>query len=70
MVTLLYIEKLTGLPLVLAAVKALSNQSELQLALAFLASNLLPALLLSPFLRLCLAWLARALADREGGCRR
>ena len=59
MVTLFYVERWTGVPLVLAAVKAASPRIDAQLALVFLLSNLLPALMISPFRGACLAVLAR-----------
>ena len=66
MVTLFYIEHLTGVPLVLAAVKAASPRIDAQLALVFLLSNLLPALVISPFRRTCLALLRRIWPTPKG----
>ncbi len=54
MVTLFYVEHLAGVPLVLAAAKRMSATTSLQLACVFLLSNLLPALLMSPWRRRCL----------------
>lgn len=59
MVALFYIEHLTGVPLVLAAAKRLSDSTSLQLACVFLLSNLLPALLMSPWRKQFLAVVER-----------
>jgi phosphate:Na+ symporter len=59
MVTLFYVERLTSAPLVLASVEAASPDIDAQLALVFLLSNLLPALVISPFRRACLRLLER-----------
>lgn len=60
MVALFYIEILAGVPLVIAAVTSISSNLKTQLAWAFLISNLLPALAMSPLLGQCqslLTWL-------------
>ncbi|HEY4311470.1 MAG TPA: Na/Pi symporter [Pirellulales bacterium] len=49
MVALFYLERLSGLPLALSAVRRATPSLALQLALVFLLSNLLPALVLSFF---------------------
>jgi phosphate:Na+ symporter len=59
MVTLFYIERLTGVPLVMAAVKAVSSDVALRLAMAFFLSNLLPAFIVFAIRTRCLALLAR-----------
>ncbi len=67
MVGLFFVEQLTGLPLVLAAVTWASGKLALQLALVFLLSNLLPAALVTPLLGRSLATLARLWpADEDG----
>ena len=60
MVALFYVETLAGVPLVIAAVTSISSNLKAQLAWAFLISNLLPALAMSPLLGQCqslLTWL-------------
>ncbi len=60
MVALFYVEVLLGVPLVEAAVRGITTDVKTQLAVAFLLSNLLPALAISPVLGKCqrlLAWL-------------
>jgi phosphate:Na+ symporter len=59
MVALFYAESLLGVPLVRAAITWLSSDLKTQLALAFLLSNLLPALAISMFQGRCEALLAR-----------
>ncbi|HVU86251.1 MAG TPA: Na/Pi symporter [Pirellulales bacterium] len=59
MVALFFIERVTGLPLVLAGVAAATDKIALQLALVFLLANLLPAIVVMPALGPSLAWLAR-----------
>jgi phosphate:Na+ symporter len=59
MVVLFYMERLTGIPLVLAAVARATDKIALQLALVFLLANLIPAVLVMPFQGRILAWLSR-----------
>ncbi|MBW7883292.1 MAG: Na/Pi cotransporter family protein, partial [Caldilineaceae bacterium] len=59
MVTLFYIEQWTEVPLVRAAVTAATPHLQTQLALAFLLSNLLPALTISPLLTQSWQFLSR-----------
>jgi phosphate:Na+ symporter len=59
MVILFYVEQGTRIPLVLAAAKAVSSDIAVQLALAFLLSNLLPALAMWPLHAWALKLLAR-----------
>jgi phosphate:Na+ symporter len=58
MASLYFLETATGLPLIAAGVAAVSPDIKTQLALGFLLSNLIPALLLSPCLGPCQALLA------------
>jgi phosphate:Na+ symporter len=59
MVVLFYAESLLGIPLISAAVTAVSPDIKTQLALGFLLSNFLPAVVESPFLGPCRVLLAR-----------
>ncbi len=59
MPALFYVERWTGLPLVLAGAARLSPAIAVQLAFVFLLSNLLPAVLFMPFLERGLALVAR-----------
>ena len=59
MVTLFYIERETGIPLVLAVVKWVSPRVALQLAMTFLLSNLLPALVMWPLRGQAMALVSR-----------
>jgi phosphate:Na+ symporter len=59
MVVLFYVEQWTGIPLVLAGVSSATDKIALQLALVFLLANLLPAMLVMPFLNSILTWLSR-----------
>ena len=54
----------SGVPLVLAGVGAVTHSVRLQLALVFLLSNLLPALVLTPLLGFCHRLLERLFPDR------
>jgi phosphate:Na+ symporter len=54
MVTLFYVEELFGVPLVQAAVSKIGDDVRTQLAFGFLLSNLIPAMVLSPFFTPCL----------------
>ncbi len=68
MVALFYVEVLAGVPLIRAAITHVSANLKTQLALAFLLSNLLPALAMSPLLDQCqrlLAWLWPATAEEN-----
>ena len=63
MIALFYLENLTGIPLVKAAVIAFNPDRRLQVAAAFLLSNLLPALTLMFVIRPCWALLRRIWPD-------
>src|SRR5262249_4238001 len=68
MVALFYAETLLGVPLVRAAITWITSDLKTQLALAFLLSNLVPAVIISMFQGRCqalLAWLWPATADEE-----
>ncbi len=63
MIALFYLEALTGIPLVKAAVIAFNPDRRLQVAAAFLLSNLLPALTLMFVMRPCWMVLKRIWPD-------
>jgi phosphate:Na+ symporter len=68
MVALFYTETLLGVPLVRAAITWMSSDLKTQLALAFLLSNLLPAVVISIFQGRCqalLAWFWPATDEEE-----
>jgi phosphate:Na+ symporter len=63
MIGLYYLETSTGIPLVKAAVIAFNPDRKLQLAAAFLLSNLLPAITLTLIIHPCWAFLKRFWPD-------
>jgi phosphate:Na+ symporter len=68
MVALFYTETLLGVPLVRAAITWMSSDLKTQLALAFLLSNILPAVVISMIQSRCqalLAWFWPATEDEE-----
>ncbi len=68
MVALFYVEVVLGVPLVRAAIRLVSGDLKTQLAIAFLLSNLLPALAISPLLGRCqslLSWLWPPTAEED-----
>lgn len=65
MIALFYLENLTGIPLVKAAVIAFNPDRRLQVAAAFLLSNLLPALTLMFVMRPCWAVLKKIWPDAQ-----
>lgn len=63
MVSLFYVESSTGWPLVGTAAIAMTHSIKTQLATVFLISNALPALLITPLLPQCWAFLQRLWPD-------